>query len=401
VLTVNIDGANNLLTGIFKTALTGRRIEIGSSGATGEVNFYAPDGTRSVVRGFTSAFGSEAVHMSVPVSGASSAWNAFSVESSQNAFVAAQNIVNIFGGATTGGRSFAVDYASGKADLSTGRTTLLQITPDAFGSYFTEAGTGWFVSELPTGGGASFNRIWAKGGGDLYFYQRSSGGETVFFDRASNGSTAPRLWIHPTDNVLYHRDTGSFKVVERFANETFFNRLVIDTNSVYFQWPSTNARIQMNKRTAVPNSSPPMILVNNSGYGATLVYFDTGSGANAALEVQDASMATFIPVKASAFTVSSSAAGKEQIRDFAGGALAVLESARVKTWRRKKVRDADGNESVAESRQEIGFIAEEAPDVVRVDGGEHGPMIDLGSQTALNTAAIQEIAALLRRKGVL
>lgn len=76
VQTVNLDGLNNLLTGVLQTALTGRRLVIGAAGATGQITFYAPDGSTAYVRAFTENTGIEALQFGVPITGAtSSLWN--------------------------------------------------------------------------------------------------------------------------------------------------------------------------------------------------------------------------------------------------------------------------------------------------------------------------------------
>lgn len=50
---LSLTPTESLLTGEFKTAATGRRIEIGSVGTIGEINFIAPDNQRGFIRGYT------------------------------------------------------------------------------------------------------------------------------------------------------------------------------------------------------------------------------------------------------------------------------------------------------------------------------------------------------------
>jgi hypothetical protein len=75
-LLVNLDGVNNLLTGIFQTALPGsRRIVAGAAGAAGEIDFYAPDGTLAYIHAYTESTGVEAMQMGIPKAGGDGFWN--------------------------------------------------------------------------------------------------------------------------------------------------------------------------------------------------------------------------------------------------------------------------------------------------------------------------------------
>lgn len=118
---VSITGTEALLTGIIKTALSGRRVEIGASGSTGSVDFYAPDGTLSQVQGYTASTGAEGVSLGLPFTGANYLWNRLILQHDElSAIYARQFIVNIGGNTTTGGdRLFAVNYATGRGNSTT------------------------------------------------------------------------------------------------------------------------------------------------------------------------------------------------------------------------------------------------------------------------------------------
>lgn len=112
-LLVNLDGVNNLLTGILKTALTGRRIEIGAGGTSGRVTFYAPTGEQSYLESYTiPSSGNEGISLKMPISGAGVYWNTLRIDSGELAFMNSQFVHFAFAGhGSSGGGNFEVAYA--------------------------------------------------------------------------------------------------------------------------------------------------------------------------------------------------------------------------------------------------------------------------------------------------
>lgn len=125
-LMINLDGANNLLTGIFQTALPGaRRIVIGAAGAAGEIDFYAPDGTLAYLHAYTESAGVEAMQMGIPKPGGDGLWNKIHFNSDEWMNLHANKVDLNF---LTGG-FFIVRRLSARS----GGTALTRITADANG----------------------------------------------------------------------------------------------------------------------------------------------------------------------------------------------------------------------------------------------------------------------------
>jgi hypothetical protein len=140
-LLINLDGVSNLLTGIFKTARTGRRIEIGAGGATGEITFYAPNGSTSFVRAFTESTGNEAIQFGVQISGvASTLWNRWNLNTEEWS-----------------------QLRSNKVDMYYGEYFIIRYTPNRGGSsYGTYQATAtehrWWVGDVDVEGSAAIVR---------------------------------------------------------------------------------------------------------------------------------------------------------------------------------------------------------------------------------------------------
>lgn len=74
-LTINLNGVDNLLTGWLRTAINGRRVELGSAGSIGEIRLYAPDNNYSFLRSYTAGDGREGLQLGSTINGAQEIWN--------------------------------------------------------------------------------------------------------------------------------------------------------------------------------------------------------------------------------------------------------------------------------------------------------------------------------------
>lgn len=85
VQTVGIDTSGNAtLTGKYKTAQSGRRIEMGTSSSAGRIDFFAPDGSSLFVNAYTQSNGVEAIQIGALVPGAAPFWNMLNINMSPN-----------------------------------------------------------------------------------------------------------------------------------------------------------------------------------------------------------------------------------------------------------------------------------------------------------------------------
>jgi hypothetical protein len=148
------------------------------------------------------------------------------------------------------------------------------------------------------------------------------------------------------------------------------------------------------------NGNPYNIATSSSMLSGNVGVFATGVGlhnrinaGSSAQYIEDTS-GSFGPIKASAFTVSSALAGKEDVQDYEDDALAHVIASKVVTFKRK-----------AHSDYEVGFIAEDllssmdkviveaGEDDVDDDGNSRGQGINLMSLLAVHHRALQQLAA--------
>lgn len=181
-LTVSITGVTNLMMGIFKTALVGRRIEIGASGQVGEVNFYGPQGQLGQVRGFTADntdWNTEAISLRYPIASTAGNWNQISVGSNEQAFINTGFIGMYVGGDGTGIKGFQINWVDSR-NISSGingaGVPRFQISSTA--TSITDPGGSIIAQFANTGGTDYWTRLRARStagtfGGtvDILFYR--------------------------------------------------------------------------------------------------------------------------------------------------------------------------------------------------------------------------------------
>lgn len=303
--TISLNGVSNLLMGEFRTANSGRRIQIGSSGAIGELNFYAPDGTRAFVRGFTESTGVEALQFGIPITGATSGlWN-------------------------------RINY-----------------NDNEWASYRTR----------------------------IHEFHYLTGNRFAVFSLSSKNSTAT------ADSRLQVTDTGHTFTI----NTDEFMELVTNGN------PSQGSILL---RLFTGTASNGLI------YGGAFRFSMTTPGADVGLDARYFDDSVYIPLRASAFTVSSSEKEKYALADAGVDGTDVLLRTKIKSWRRKPPKISarqpekpkfgatqfrEVTEPLPEGPVEYGPTAEQAPaEIVTTLGGE--PMgINLGSTIAMLILAFQD-----------
>jgi hypothetical protein len=285
-LTISLTGDENLLTGIFKTAVSGRRVEIGASGNVGRVSMIAADGTESVLESYTEG-GTESIRMVVPTAGAWEAWNGIQFQSNDRGYL-----------------------STGTLDVAVSSQLVI---------------------------------AWA----------------------ANDGSAG----VQPTRS----------------------NRLTLDETTVRF-YPGALASegsvdIQRHNVADTRLRSPRLTLRAEGGNHASHIkYVVDGDLTDPRIEVTNTADSGYGAIWASAFTVSSTEAGKTEIADLSTDtALTRLRAMRVRTYRRLMDEGALGP-------VEIGLVAEEAPDEVVVGQRE---AINLYSMSAITVAGLQRVFAIL------
>ncbi|NUR27334.1 MAG: tail fiber domain-containing protein, partial [Catenulispora sp.] len=350
-LLVSITGTEALLTGVVKTALTGRRIEIGAAGAVGEIDFIAADGTKTFMRAWTEASGIEAIQFGVAGTGGNvnlpnTLWNRI-------------NYNNDSGGG--GGVGYA-SYRANKHEFIYGKTTgffhVLESGDDIGGSAFER----FFISKDTVSAHTNLFLIY-EDDGTQRFQVGGPNGDAIF--RYGDGDTA--LWIDNNAGKIrfYPNDAGEFIEIG----------------------PRDTAEISpIMKWLTVANPTDGLL----RGAGIKYVYNST-TLTDGRLEVRNVVDNNFDRIFASAFVVSSDESTKTDIRDLGPGALDKVRALRA---RRYEMRSAEVK------GERIGLIAQEAqaaaPELV-VDGGGSGLLIDLYAQATLNGAGIGELAALVDR----
>jgi hypothetical protein len=386
-IAVQIDDTGNLLTGTFKTAATGRRIEIGAAGKTGEVEFIAPDNTVGALRSFTADVpiaGIESIMIGVDAPAASNiygAWNAIQVAEGENIWISSRDIQLTYGGnhANTTKR-FIISYA-------TNRGTASPIT------YWTSV-TRYFVDE-------SNGHNWYTANPSVQRMQISPTAATGFRYLDTTGSL--RLWINDSHTIIYDaNDNERIFVSGAWPTTSPLIQMTMNIDNILF-YPSNNrnawARLD---ESQVIEQSPIFGLFNSSNYGAQLKYHvndPLGTPNAQRMEVRNSANTGYDPIWASAFTVSSERKHKTAIRDADLDSLSILKDMRIRRFvRPSTVRAADPKnedkslrKAVVIEREEIGVVTDEAPSEI-VDGipGEESG-VNLYNWLALNTDAIQKL----------
>ena len=272
-LLVSITGTDALLTGTYKTALTGRRIEIGSAGVLGEVNFYAPDGTRSMFRAYTESGGVEAVQFGIPLAGTNTLWNRINYNNDGDGWANYRADKHEF----QFGANLQIRYTTDRGVTSAGR---MQITADATTFYTGSPAVGRveIASEIA---------LWDLAGHERLRIQNDNVTRFNFDGWASTGML----------DLIPGREPGSYF-----------------SPALKFFTPLTSG---------------------NQFWAAQFVYGITSAGTFGGFECLDGDAIGYVAIKASSFVVSSSETGKEDIEPWAGRPRDLLSTLTPVTFRRR------------------------------------------------------------------
>lgn len=101
--------------------------------------------------------------------------------------------------------------------------------------------------------------------------------------------------------------------------------------------------------------------------------------------VRDSGNAAYVPIRASAFTVSSSRDVKQSIGDLGWSPLEVVKAAKARRWH---YRETEGDPA----RVHVGPMAEDLPDEI-VDRTSETPALDVMTLVGVLWGAVQELAA--------
>lgn len=326
-LTVNLDGVANLLTGRIQNALTGRRVVIDTFSFGGAVKFIAPDATEAVVVGYTD-----------PNTGDEAIYYG----------------IQLYAG--TAPTWNGVQVSSNESVSIVSRITTVLIGGDA-----TETNDGFVVEYVPARAAPNTNR------------------RTL-------------LQVLPASIAAHYQASGGVFQVNQRISGTSFTQMQMSSSGTFFFIPNTsNYRIGITSPSFGAVSSPNLLIVNGNNFGGIIFYGDNSGGTAARFEIKDGSNSVYIPLWASAFTVSSAEAGKDDIADLELDALALLDQIRPRRYRRKlPTEDADGKKRGGRGRasEEIGLVAEEAPAILR---GMDGQGIDLYAYVTTLAAGLKAL----------
>jgi hypothetical protein len=360
---VDLNGSANLLTGTLQTDLAGaRRIVIGAAGLAGEIDFYAPDGTQALIRAYTESTGLEAMQFGVKVTTTSDAfWNRINYNNDHNGWS---------------------NYRSNRHDFYIGG-------PNGAGGADTTAWAGQFtINHTSNFGTTATNRLLING----TVYQIS--------DVAGHG----RFSINATDTVIW--DASGNPRVQATSTHTIIWSGPGSTTGLI----GITAGFDAGSSLASPNVvfETPQVGGTGGVWNGALQYAINSDGTNGGLNAFapssfDSASGSYIPIKASAFTVSSDRRAKNSITDAKIDALSIVRSMRVMQYRqkplpaprRKKEVAAEGGRMALEDAGpvkgwkapamplEIGLIAQDAHELIRRESPDGMLGVSLGQWVAL------------------
>lgn len=391
-LLVDINGADNLITGKYRNGLPGtRRIEMGMVTSTlSDIKFIAPDGKNAHIGGFSGGTGIEVLRLGVTTTGVSQFWNKVQLQDDGSLYSwSSHHKIVVGGNGPEATKNFTLAWATGRG------TPTDSTIPDYYRLIVDE----------------QYNRL----------NHMSDVGGTLIYDRATNGTFAIRYWVHPggIDSRIRVEGEGgapaqSFVVNERRIDDVTFPRFNITKDLVYFEWQRThsNARIVLDP----PNFdgfSPTVQLVNNANFGAGLKFGSNQDGTNYRLEVRDAPDNIFIPVWAQSFVVNSDIGSKTDIADYDGDALAEIRALRLTTFQmkdkaetrkitRREKPDEDSDEiereyeirTPTDSRRHLGVVAQQVGDLFARQT-DKGMGVDLSAIVYGLVGAVQRLADMM------
>jgi hypothetical protein len=380
-LTISLDGVNNLLTGVFQTALSGRRITLGAGGNVGEIDFAAPDGTKTFMRAWTEPGGVEAIQFGVAGTGGdvslpNNLWNRINYNNDSGGYA---------------------NYRANKHEFMFGDSN--GVLNDADGGFFhvyqvpTTAGTGGIERFMLDSTGGSMRH---RGSAGTLLLESS---DSHFVVWGTAGTSQPRLEMSASDGYLIHGSNLADSYQEYQAN-----------GQALFNMASTNGSVLIKPNGSNDPSISPLIQLATEN-GASLSWRTLFDGTNQWLEAVVFTQASYAAVRGASFTSVSDASTKTDIADTRVDALAELRATRIVDFRRKPLpkmrrvkKEIDGRQIDVDEIDdsytsptmpiELGVTAQESPaSIVRpMANGLLG--IDLTAQGALNMRAIQQLADL-------
>jgi hypothetical protein len=339
-LTINLDGVNNLLTGIFKTASTGRRIEIGAGGLLGEIDFYSASGKQAFVRAWSQSGTIEAAQFGLTVAGTDSLWNRINFNSS------------------TAGTEYAT-MRSGTLELD-------------------------FDSGTDQG----------SAGGAFYIFELSSKTSTVV------PPAGLRYSLDRTSTRNIFPSGGTYSIEERDSSGTGWDRIYLEQNLITFLPGSPDfGWVEL-----FPGGSPsfyyspyykfitPPVLPGTGRYGATLGYAVHADGTNSGIEIHNVNHDTFVwdYMKATDFLAQSDGQQKTNVVDAPDDFLTHVQRIKPKRYNRKLGKDKIGPE-------ELGLIAQEAPVQIVGEGSNGDKMVSLYQMGTYTWGAVGQLADLVSK----
>jgi hypothetical protein len=375
-LLVSITGTEALLTGIYKTALTGRRIEIGAAGAVGEVDFIAPDGTKTFLRAWTEPGGVEAIQFGVPPAvDSTNLWNRINYNNDSGGYA---------------------NYRANRHEFMLGDTNgVLNDGDRGFFHIFqvaTTAGTGGIERLLVDSTSGAFK---LRGSADTLLLESS---DTRFLANGTSQATTPRLEMTASDGYLIHGSNAAGAFQEYTAN-----------GQATFSMASTNGSLLVKPNGSNDPDISPLVQLGTED-GAALAWRVLFDGTNQWMEAVVFTQSAYAAVRCQSLTQVSDERTKTDIVDATVDALAEVRGTRVVNFRRRplpmrrrgrrddgRVIDDEVDDGYVPPPQplELGLTAQTAPSsIVRpMANGLYG--IDVGAQGALTMRAVQQLADLV------
>jgi len=332
---VAIDGTQALLTGTFRTASTGRRIEQGAAGAAGQTLYYAPDGRYGRIVSFTESSGIEATRFE---------------GANRDANGAARSYMNLNSDNYTSYRARIHEFQS--------------IGPDERLAYYNSVGK---------------IRLWIDNNG----MQVNGSGDSMRFQVDNTGA---KIWGAYDSMQLFNINDNGLAI---WAGSNKAQKFAISNSPAYIQlWPTEGGgSIRFDQGGG--EGSPVIALFTNAGYAVAIRAAAGPNGQN--LDVLNYNQNVWYTVRASQFAAQSDAESKTEPKSVSrSDMLDEVLSLRVRRYHRLNREDANGN-LVANPREEVGFIAQETSERIDYHDPESGHFVDVYQTLALTVGALQAL----------
>jgi len=372
------------LRGSFRTATTGRRVEIGAADTAGRINFFAPSGANGFILSYTEAQTNptEAIQFGMQVPGYSGyLWNRINYnQSPKGEYAAYRSGTHEFTFATSGintNGGFFIYGNTGERDGVGTQKIRFSITDKSF-TYSSATNPRLYIDE------ARFSYKDLNG-----FVRVEIDDWTSFF--GSEQTNQPVLEMRQGDGYLLHKGNVALAYQEFNAD-----------GSVYFRMGDQNASILM--RPTGQNSwympkgsgwlemaplggprSPILRFFSDDGYGAGLQGIHDSRGIW--LEVADWASQNLYGIRAANFEVGSDERMKNSISKASVETFREkIVSTPVKKYKRNKNKQDRTRDTF-----EIGLIAQEAPSEIVLGNEKDGLGIDVYQMCAMLWGAVQEM----------